>query len=37
VDYQSGPERPHSKGSAGLIYARASVYWAAPVGGDRQI
>src|SRR6266545_8321942 len=24
VDYQSGLERPHSKGSADLIYARAS-------------
>jgi magnesium-transporting ATPase (P-type) len=24
VDYQSGPERPHSKGSANLIYAHAS-------------
>jgi len=24
VDYQSGPERPHSKGSADLIYAQAS-------------
>jgi hypothetical protein len=23
-DYQSGPERPHSKGSADLIYAHAS-------------
>jgi hypothetical protein len=23
-DYQSGPERPHSKGSADLIYANAS-------------
>jgi len=29
-DYQSGPERPHSKGSADLIYARASVKPNAP-------
>ena len=24
-DYQSGPERPHSKGSADLIYAYTSI------------
>jgi len=25
VDYQSGSKQPHSKGSAGLIYAHASI------------
>jgi len=31
VDYQSGPEQRRSKGSADLIYARASIYWSIPV------
>ena len=31
VDYQSGPERPHFKGFADLIYAQASFIFAALV------
>jgi len=27
VDYKSGTELPHSKGSANLIYARTSIIW----------